>query len=311
MSWMAGLGQGLMGAGDSLSRYLVQRQQKTERTQDVAYRDKRAAAEDADRVAARAIQQKNLDLQTRTTDETLARAKRDEDRTTVERVLGALSIRGGRQGITPDIAQKANASGYGTFVQESTPTPIGLPGGGMTSATINAGPTAMPMIPANVQAQVAANDDRAEFNRERLSSQEQIAALAHQARMAQIGASSDAAAGRNEISTLRAQIAAMGLQSANVERAYTIARQRVEAMYEGNALANVDPNVIMEKQKAIDALATQLLAAAPGNFGDAAPVHLDLNAPPPPQFRATPGAAPRPVARPGGMPKPGDSQGLY
>jgi hypothetical protein len=278
MSWMAGLGQGLMGAGDTLSRYLVQRQVKNERSQDLAYRDRRASAEDADRAAARAIQQEQVSLSKKTHEDTVARLKRDEDRGIVRDVLGSLSIGGGRQSISPDIAAKAKEVGFGTFVQDSTP--IGVPL--LAAPALDAGPTASPMIPANVQAQIASNINRDEQATAKLAQQEQLAQLAHAARMAQIGATSQAAGDRNEISSLRAQLEAMGLQSANVQRAYTIARQRVEAMYADDLMATPQ-----QKEQAIDDLAIKLLGVAPANFGDAAPVKLNLGAPPPPGASVT------------------------
>jgi hypothetical protein len=157
MSWMTGLGQGLLGASDVFSRYLVDKEDRKRRDEDVKHRSERERIEDEFRKSTEARYDAESKATAKYREEQTKRAQLQDERALVKDVLGSLSI-DGRTRIDSATNDMAKRTGLGSFVQDSTPTQMFNPFTGTPFAgghnVVDAGPTAEAMVSPLVREQI-------------------------------------------------------------------------------------------------------------------------------------------------------------
>jgi hypothetical protein len=266
---MLGAGKGLEGMAQSLSQFIARRGEKRERDEERAYRSKRDKEEDAYRDRTLGLQAKNQEEDEKYRRDVLAREAKRDERGVVKDVLENLS---GRKMVRPDFGQKAKEAGYGEFINDSTPFQAPFinpnnPMGGFASTAEDAGMTADPMIPPQVRAMIANNAEKLALAQQNAESLESYRAALAQARLATMGASTEALELRRELGRQAHERGMAAINSQNIQRAQEQARRMVESRY--TDIQRMDPAVQSRIQGEVEYETARILGEAPTTFGGA------------------------------------------
>jgi hypothetical protein len=270
MSWMTGLGQGLLGASDVFSRYIVEKEGRRRRDEDVKHRTDRDRIEDEFRKSTLELQKSESEA---------ARKDRERSRTLAEQTAQRERLKDNlryvpeneRLWLNPEDVQKYEAADLGGFIDKQTNLPLHIanPMTGMTAPTMNvqAGASAKPLISAAERAQIEALRSTA-ADRERgldLRSQQLVQQGNYQqglldargtATLAQI----EAARARAEAQQFANETRRAGERSRALTAAQAQARANVMARYKDNPMAMFNnPNIDAE----IQAEAARLIGSDP------------------------------------------------